>query len=315
MVLLFLALVLLGRDSTPPPASRSAERRPLASPPALPALPALPPAQREEVVEVPSKKEPNAVEPPPKSPAVEDIRESYARSLWRDLKLQAEQNPTALWAMQHSLRNFISGYGSTAAGKEAAEFLKTHSLELPPPPTPERTLADLKADFLPERPKTGWSYLWNADGAIGQAAHYRPLVWNASTNGYTGSATTYPAKGTAHHYIRIVAGGGHPGMGLEQRESEGIDRFAIFAYRLQPGQAGKIAITGRLTCNERNGSVDLRLYVNDEARGATLVQGGTFLDFSTWLGDLKEGDTIYVAVGPNKADWSDTFGLIFTIYN
>ena len=42
--------------------------------------------------------------------------------------------------------------------------------------------------------------------------------------------------------------------------------------------------------------------------------GGPPLKFSNWLGELKEGDTIYVAIGPDRTDGNDSFGLSFSIH-
>jgi hypothetical protein len=316
VVLLILVVVLLNSGTQQPP-QRARESRPPANQPSLSGAPAIPPPLRADANKTTEPAKTKETDPPvvkTKTDAAEDPRESYARRLWGELKAKAEQDPAALWGTHTAIRDFVSGYGSTAAGKEAAAFMKNKVVDLPPVPTPDRTLANLRADFTPEKPKTGWSYLWNADGEIGRAANYKPLVWNAKANMYTGNADVYPAMGTPQHYVRMALDGGHPGMGTEQNESGGIERYAIAAYTIQPGQACKVAITGRVTCNARDGRVELRLYLNDEAKGSSVVGGGTSLDFSTWLGEVKDGDTIYVAVGPNRNDGNDTYGLTITVH-
>ena len=45
-----------------------------------------------------------------------------------------------------------------------------------------------------------------------------------------------------------------------------------------------------------------------------IIPGGQNLDFNAPLGTLKEGDTVYVAVGPNGADAEDTFGINYSLF-
>lgn len=317
VVLLIIVVVLLNSGSTPP-VKRALATKPSANLPVVSGSPAIPPVVAgPDTTKTPDTSKTGASSTqlgPAKTDSMEDMRESWARRVWDELRTNMDRNPGALWATQKGIRDFVGTYGSTTAGKEAAEFLKSKSIELPPAPTPERTLAELRADFTPEKPKAGWAYLWNADGEIGRAANYKPLVWNSKAGMYTGDANNYPALGTAYNYVRMAHDGGHPGTGVDQKESGGFDRYLIAAYRIQPAQAGKTAITGRVTCNAKDGGVEIRLYVNDMSNGSAVVRGGTSVDFSTWLGDLKEGDTIYVAVGPNRNDGNDTFGLTMVIH-
>jgi hypothetical protein len=63
------------------------------------------------------------------------------------------------------------------------------------------------------------------------------------------------------------------------------------------------------------GSINLRVYVNDVLQGsASYVSSASDNVIASELGTLKEGDTIYVGVGPDAEDFCDTFKLDFTIY-
>ena len=41
-------------------------------------------------------------------------------------------------------------------------------------------VADFRYDFQSPTPAAGWSYLWNENGAIGDAANYDDLGWNGN---------------------------------------------------------------------------------------------------------------------------------------
>jgi len=55
--------------------------------------------------------------------------------------------------------------------------------------------------------------------------------------------------------------------------------------------------------------------VNDTWKGTAKKSSASApMKFSTWLGELKEGDTIYIAVGPDTHDGNDTFFLSFKLH-
>ena len=109
-------------------------------------------------------------------------------------------------------------------------------------------VADYRDDFQVGTPGPGWSYLWNANGPLGNPANYVPLV--ADNGRYeTAAGGTYPdappgsslALGTSAvdlvQYPYVIPGLPdmpttfvRPGQGRLQNESGGFERAAIVAY-------------------------------------------------------------------------------------
>lgn len=260
----------------------------------------------------PAKTEPAKSEPAAAAAGIDDIRESFARRKWSDIKAAVEGGRVSGRTAHRQVRNFVTTYASTAAGKEAAEFLKGMTTDEPPPPPGKGVLADYKRDFKPETPAPGWRYLWNADGEMGAASRYKDLVWNAE-RGYAGHSQQYPMNGPPG-WTRLTGDGGHPGQGVDQ--GAGVDRCAIAAYTLQAGQGGKTAIRGSIARpHAHSGRVMLYVYANDTLKETLAVEGGEpTAEFALLLGELKEGDTVYVAVGPDRQDGNDSFSMEYTLY-
>lgn len=174
-------------------------------------------------------------------------------------------------------------------------------------PTAGKTRAEMLAD--------GWDYLWNANGPIGTSANYESLKWNSSL--YTPNGAPAPQAGPAA-YTQLASGGGHPGRGASQLSAAlGLyDRCPIAAYTLQANQGGLIAITNssiRVSTPSSNG-VLLSVYVGDSLWRNFLQPGGVAAsNFNSVLGLLNPGQTIYVGVGANGYDYSDSFSLGYTI--
>jgi len=242
----------------------------------------------------------------PKTDSAVDFREGYAARRWADLKSGLEK-PGSEWSGALSVSDFIRTYGSTASGREAAEWIKKEMSS--GQPTAATTVAGYKRDFTKANPKQGWSYLWNGQGALGLAANYSSLVWNEGKQHYCGHETTFPCSPPASYTLaapeRI-----HPGPGVEQGEP--FDRYFIAAYKLQPGQEGRMALSVRLKrIKGSHSSVEIQVLVNDSVKGRVT---GTGEEMSGPLGVLSVGDTIYVAIGPNRADGEDGSELDFSIY-
>jgi hypothetical protein len=186
---------------------------------------------------------------------------------------------------------------------------------VPPPPGPN-VFAIYSRDFKGPEPSPGWRYLWNKDGAIGNSSKYAPLHWNGAQGGYVGDANKFPAEPPLS-CATLSNGFGHPGGGVDNNGG-GFDRFVIAAYTLQKGQSGKTAIEIGLTYTRNDtsgGKVELRLYVNDALQGSQPISSSTTENqISAHLGDLKEGDTIYFCVGPDREDSSDSFSFRYIIY-
>jgi hypothetical protein len=241
---------------------------------------------------------------------IDDIRENFAKRKWTALKAQVEKSGGS--SGRANVRNFATTYATTAAGKEAAEYLKKIAPNEPPLPG-ANIFASYGHDFKSSTPKTGWRYLWNPETAIGESAKYAPLVWNETKNQYCGDAKEYPGGPSA--WAQLKRTGGHPGQGTDQSVKQ--DRFVIAAYTLQVGQSGKSSVAGVLhRTATSSGTVELRIYVNDSLKTETSTGGttGAPLDFNTELGQLNPGDTVYVCVGPNKGDGSDSFNLEYSIF-
>lgn len=89
------------------------------------------------------------------------------------------------------------------------------------------TIADYQDDYAPLTPATGWSYLWNANGGVGSASSYSPLIWNGA--GYTNNGASLPGAGD--NYASLSATGGHPGPGTSNSGGffAPFDRYVLAA--------------------------------------------------------------------------------------
>lgn len=96
----------------------------------IPVPPAAPQAGQETSISAPA--EPAKTAPAP-AEAIDDIRESFARRKWAEIKAAGEDSPAEAWSKHRQLVRFASTYASTAAGKEAAEFLKQQTRPAQPP--------------------------------------------------------------------------------------------------------------------------------------------------------------------------------------
>jgi len=172
----------------------------------------------------------------------------------------------------------------------------------------------------------GWDYMWNpvADG-MGTATNYQSLQLNTVDVG--GNAVDdeglftnignlgFNATGQGDfRYGRIGTGSSHPG----QTESNS----AIYAYTIQAGEAGIIAITGSsLLMKNATGTngIDVDVYVNDTLISALSVDGfntsGTAASgvFDGSLGTLSVGDTVHVAIDNNVGSGNDAFVIDFSL--
>lgn len=179
----------------------------------------------------------------------------------------------------------------------------------------ETEVGGFVSSFHGQQPAAGWSYLWNAEVAIGASAGYRPLVW--TEKGYVPSAT-YPDTGKPANYLILGRGFGHPGV-ASAAVKDGFDRYAIVAYTVPAGQAGSYRLgDGAIRRGDGGGSdgaVELRIYVNDRQVGVQTAKASAQpQSFAADLGALAVGDRVYVAVGPAGSDVSDSFKLDFRLF-
>lgn len=183
-----------------------------------------------------------------------------------------------------------------------------------------RVVADYRDDFQGGSPKPGWSYQWNALGAITNAANFRTLNWNSALGRYcvNGFPVQPDTTSTLFANGRLSANGGAPGRGTTQ----GDDRYAITAYTAR--LAGYYGISASFVTMPQEVSNGGRVVVHTETNnGATFTQKSnaafpsvTPFAFDQSVGWLDAGDTIYVGIGPNTSATSDAFFLDFSIvYN
>jgi len=189
-------------------------------------------------------------------------------------------------------------------------------------PTGTRTVAGYRTDFKTHSPTPGWTYLWNALGPITSAANYRALNWGMTVNKYSpnGWPVSPDNSVTIAPYIGLGSTGGHPGRGVNQ--SATYDRFAVAAYTVK--FAGYYAVaSGSVTMATAASNGGQVVIYAETANGTSYVQkySSTFpsvtaFPFQSNVGQLQAGDTIYVGIGPNLSDGSDSFSLDYNIvYN
>jgi hypothetical protein len=137
------------------------------------------------------------------------------------------------------------------------------------PSTGAGVVADYQTDFAYPSPAAGWSYLWNANGAIGTASNYVPLVADGAsparyeTQDQTPDAFPDAPPGSS---LSATATTLIPGQGTAQNA---IERYVIAAYTIS---AADIAANGnQLVLSEYSFAVSstssdgitARIYKND----------------------------------------------------
>lgn len=182
-----------------------------------------------------------------------------------------------------------------------------------------RVVADYRDDYKTHSPQGGWSYLWNGGGDIASPANYRTMNWNGGRYTPNGFAAYPDNSVTVAPYVSLNSTGGHPGRGVNQ--SAVTDRYAIAAYTVK--KAGRYGVTNGFVAVGSAASNGAKVVIYTELNGTTasLKYTGTVAPASTLtlsqnVGFLNPGDTIYVGVGPNLNDGSDSFTQDFSIvYN
>ena len=173
-------------------------------------------------------------------------------------------------------------------------------------------VADYHDDFLHPAPAPGWSYLWNANGPIGTAANYLPLVPDGTAGRYETQNQTpdafpddAPGSSTSATQTTLV-----PGQGTAQNA---IERYVIAAYTISEAD---IAANGdQLVLDDyrfavstaSTDGVTAKLYKNDFLLVEQPLTPGLIFTSETpdpnggpiGLGPFAAGDTLYVAIGSN----------------
>jgi hypothetical protein len=183
---------------------------------------------------------------------------------------------------------------------------------------PASIIADFAANYQPNSPRTGWAYLWNANGPVGNAANYAALQPTANNGG------DYET-GVSGNNIAVLSTAVIPGAGLTQ-DPGGIERCAILAYTIS---AANIAAAGNqgyiddyrfeVPLSSVDG-VTASIYVNNTPIIIGLPLPGGFVYDRSFpdaypmpLGSVSAGDTIYVAIGGGATGNGDQLGISYTI--
>lgn len=212
----------------------------------------------------------------------------------------------------------------TAAAQPAAQPVEKNIAEKPAtetaeavkavPAVPEIVLGGFRQSFRQYNPAPGWRYLWNASGMIGHAEHYRPLIWNNTCGAYT-PELNYPSASPAKD-LKLELLAGCPGQGNASVPDK-PDYYAIIAYTLKENSSGNVWLTDGNIMKPIGGeedTIEIRIYVNNSLKYSNAVSTSETPElFEKDLGMLKRGDTIYVAVGPDKNAAEDMFHLDFNL--
>lgn len=170
-------------------------------------------------------------------------------------------------------------------------------------------VADYQDDFTYPTPKVGWSYLWNANGAIGTAANYVSLVPDgASPARYQTEAQGAFPDAAPGSSLSATATTLIPGQGTAQNA---LERYVIVGYTIT---AADIAAHGnQLVLSEYSFAVSAtstdgitaRIYKNDTLFINQPLPPGIVFSSDTPdpnggpipLGEFAAGETLYVAIG------------------
>ena len=167
-------------------------------------------------------------------------------------------------------------------------------------------------EFQGDPPSSGWSYLWNSGGAIGNSANYSAMAWNGVYYDSDGVDNGLPDAGNLA-WGNLTATGGHTGPSSGQGQAH--NRYVIAAYTVSV--AGDYAIVNSDFTDSNSGCGDgaeLKVYLNNTLMVDTSFPNGGSTTFNVSLGSLSAGDVIYVAAGPGDShDFCDGFSWDFDI--
>jgi hypothetical protein len=203
--------------------------------------------------------------------------------------------------------------------------LVTLARNAPPVPRPPGVVvANYRNDFLPgandaRTESPGWRYLCNRETAIGDPTGYRDLLWDGRAHYDCNGIGPHPAE-APFRFLSLSADGGHPGLGNIQPGSAKHDLFAIAAYEVPRAARYRLESAWILARDWQRWSarekqdLEVIVHVNDRPivmRDTIGIDG--FVNFDCVLDELREGDVIYVAVGPYGDAARDSFTWNFTI--
>ena len=182
----------------------------------------------------------------------------------------------------------------------------------------EQTVGSYRADFnrANNGQSTNWNYFWNAPssadlstGGLEDRTSYQPLA-------LTTAGTRVPvAEGdpSVGHLV-LSRSGGHPGQGYTD-QTHFQNRYAIAAFTVE--HSGFYAVSDSFLALTANSSDGLEVVVgtsaNDRLIRSTFTTQQSPSGFDIDLGNLSQGDTIFVAFGANGDHVRDSFRTDFSI--
>jgi hypothetical protein len=179
-------------------------------------------------------------------------------------------------------------------------------------------VADYQDDFQGPQPAAGWAYLWNANGPVGDPAHYVPLSYDAANGRYETEANGAYPDAAPGSYTAAGPDLLHPGQGSQQNA---IERFVLAAYTVSADDiaaagGNQATVTGGFfSVGDSDDGLHAIVYVNGTVIVPTTIlpPEQTFPELSLPLGTVNAGDTIYVSIGSRGNDSGDTLTLDFSI--
>ncbi|MGJ8695355.1 MAG: PEP-CTERM sorting domain-containing protein [Verrucomicrobiaceae bacterium] len=176
-------------------------------------------------------------------------------------------------------------------------------------PSQGAVIAQHSSEFNATTPGAGWSYLWNPTGFdVGDSANYQALAANGTTRVTVGGAATGNSGPTNAEFLNIAGTSVHPGNGPDGSGTDAFDHAAIIGYTVQAGEAGNLSIiNSNANRNGQFGGGDgtgISVYLGDVLINSVLVPKATdgstpgTASFNFSIGNVAEGETIYIAVTP-----------------
>lgn len=192
-------------------------------------------------------------------------------------------------------------------------------------PAGATVVADYQADFRTNgTPAPGWSYLWNANGPLGNSANYVPLVHDTNFGGdyetVANGAWPDPAPGA---YLAVTPTAVYPGQTATQA-ADGMARYVITAYTFS---AAQIAAYGNdlqfhtyhfTVPADAPGPIDVEIYKDNTLIAPFPFPPGTDFSDGTFgpdydFGTVQAGDTLYIAQAASGNYTGQPLGISYTL--
>lgn len=183
-------------------------------------------------------------------------------------------------------------------------------------PASAAIIASLSGDFTAMTFPVGWQYMRNT-GSIDTSPGYTMLLWDDDRSLYSLDGVNMPNPGPPLDYTLLSVGSGHPGSGTAQGSS--FDRYLVLAYTIQSGEAGAIEVVDGsvrgLDASGPSNGWDVLTFVGGSQVGSQLVfpWSSTSTAFARSIGPMSEGETLYIALGPNGDHLFDSVAFDFTL--